>query len=45
MIRFNAQATERYPDLAKVIGKETTEELAQAIETLRSEIPNSLIAD
>src|SRR6218665_501141 len=40
VIRFNAQATERYPDLAKVIGKETTEELAQAIEGLRLEINN-----
>ncbi|SDI88612.1 iron-containing alcohol dehydrogenase [Chryseobacterium jejuense] len=40
VIRYNAQATERYPDLARVIGKETAEDLAQAIETLRSEVNN-----
>lgn len=40
VIRYNAQATERYPDLAKVIGKETAEDLAQAIENLRSEVNN-----
>ncbi len=40
VIRFNAKESSRFPDLAKVIGKETTEELAQAIETLRSEVNN-----
>lgn len=40
MIRYNSLATERYPELARVIGKETTEELAQAIETLRSDVNN-----
>ncbi|PIF46414.1 hypothetical protein CLU96_3445 [Chryseobacterium sp. 52] len=41
VIRFNAQATDRFPDLAKIIGKETAEDLAQAIETLRSEVNNN----
>lgn len=40
VIRYNAQATNRFPDLARVIGKETAEELVQAIETLRSEVNN-----
>lgn len=40
VIRFNAQATDRFPDLAKIIGKETAEDLAQAIEALRSEVNN-----
>ncbi|WP_283250769.1 iron-containing alcohol dehydrogenase [Chryseobacterium capnotolerans] len=40
VIRYNAQATKRYPDLARVIGKETAEDLAQAIETLRTEVNN-----
>ncbi|MFY1047537.1 iron-containing alcohol dehydrogenase [Chryseobacterium sp. GP-SGM7] len=40
VIRFNAKESSRFPELAKVIGKETTEELAQAIETLRSEVNN-----
>ncbi|MFC0425504.1 iron-containing alcohol dehydrogenase [Chryseobacterium scophthalmum] len=40
VIRYNSAATNRFPDLARVIGKETTEELAQAIETLRSEVNN-----
>ena len=40
VIRYNAQASNRFPDLARVIGKETAEELAQAIETLRSEVNN-----
>ena len=40
VIRFNSKESNRFPDLAKVIGKETTEELAQAIETLRSEVNN-----
>ncbi|AIM37649.1 hypothetical protein KO02_13930 [Sphingobacterium sp. ML3W] len=40
VIRYNAQVTNRYPDLAKVIGKETAEDLAQEIEILRSEVNN-----
>lgn len=40
VIRFNAKVSERFPDLAKVIGKETAEDLAVAIETLRSEVNN-----
>lgn len=41
VIRYNAQASNRFPDLAKIIGKETAEDLAQAIETLRSEVNNN----
>lgn len=41
VIRFNAQVSDRFPDLARVIGKETPEELAQAIENLRSEVNNN----
>lgn len=41
VIRFNAQVSDRFPDLARVIGKETAEDLAQAIETLRSEVNNN----
>ncbi|MEJ5089139.1 iron-containing alcohol dehydrogenase [Sphingobacterium faecium] len=40
VIRYNAQETTRYPELAKVIGQETAEDLAQAIEVLRSEVNN-----
>ncbi|QIH34666.1 iron-containing alcohol dehydrogenase [Sphingobacterium sp. DR205] len=40
VIRYNAKVSARFPDLAKVIGKETAEELAQAIETLRAEVNN-----
>ena len=40
VIRFNATATHKYPALAKVIGLETAEELAQAIEGLRSDVNN-----
>jgi len=40
VIRYNAKVSNRFPDLAKVIGKETAEDLAQAIETLRSDINN-----
>jgi alcohol dehydrogenase len=40
VIRYNAQETARYPELAKVIGQETAEDLAQAIEVLRSEVNN-----
>lgn len=40
VIRYNAKVSTRFPDLAKVIGKETAEELAQAIEALRAEVNN-----
>lgn len=40
VIRYNAKVSTRFPDLAKVIGKETAEELAQAIENLRGEVNN-----
>lgn len=40
VIRYNAQETTRYPELAKVIGQETAEDLAQAIEVLRSKVNN-----
>ncbi|MDF0705766.1 iron-containing alcohol dehydrogenase [Flagellimonas okinawensis] len=40
VIRYNAKATERFPELAQVIGKETAEDLAVAVETLRSEVNN-----
>lgn len=40
VIRYNAKESNRFPDLAKVIGKETAEDLAQAIETLRAEVNN-----
>ncbi len=40
VIRYNAFATDRYPALARVLGKETAEDLAQAIETLRSDVNN-----
>ncbi|WMI69922.1 iron-containing alcohol dehydrogenase [Mangrovimonas sp. YM274] len=40
VIRYNAKVSQRFPDLAKVIGKETAEDLAQAIEGLRSEVDN-----
>lgn len=40
VIRYNAKVSMRFPDLAKVIGKETAEELAQAIERLRAEVNN-----
>lgn len=40
VIRYNAKVSNRFPDLAKVIGKETTEELVVAIEDLRSEVNN-----
>ncbi|MDO3694763.1 iron-containing alcohol dehydrogenase [Wenyingzhuangia sp. chi5] len=40
VIRYNAKVSKRFPDLAKVIGKETAEELAVAIENLRSEVNN-----
>ena len=40
VIRFNAKVSNRFPDLAKIIGKETAEELAQAIEKLRADVKN-----
>ncbi|GGH60030.1 hypothetical protein HNQ91_000760 [Filimonas zeae] len=40
VIRYNSKASTRFPDLAKVIGLETAEELAQAIESLRAEVNN-----
>ncbi|TRZ43156.1 iron-containing alcohol dehydrogenase [Robertkochia solimangrovi] len=40
VIRYNAKVSDRFPDLAKVIGKETAEDLAVAVETLRSEVNN-----
>ncbi len=36
VIRFNATVTDRYNNLAQLIGKNSTEEFAQAIEELRS---------
>ncbi|MFC6860938.1 iron-containing alcohol dehydrogenase [Zunongwangia atlantica] len=41
VIRYNAAATNRYPELAKAIGKETAEDLAVAIETLRASVNNN----
>lgn len=38
VIRFNAKGTERYADLAKLVGKTTAEEFAVAIEELRSKV-------
>ncbi|KQB39694.1 iron-containing alcohol dehydrogenase [Flavobacterium aquidurense] len=40
VIRYNAVATAKFPSLAKVIGLETAEELAQAIEGLRKKVNN-----
>jgi len=40
VIRYNATATDKYPALAKVIGGETAEDLAQAIEGLRKNVNN-----
>ncbi|RSK41350.1 iron-containing alcohol dehydrogenase [Mangrovimonas spongiae] len=40
VIRYNAKVSNRFPDLAKVIGKETAEDLAVAVEGLRSEVNN-----
>lgn len=40
VIRYNSKESKRFPDLAKVIGKETAEDLAQAIETLRADVNN-----
>lgn len=40
VIRYNSKDSERFPDLAKIIGKETAEDLAVAVETLRAEVNN-----
>lgn len=40
VIRYNESATDKYPALAKVIGEETTEGLATAIEKLRKDVNN-----
>lgn len=40
VIRFNAATTNKYPLIAKAIGLETAEELAQAIEGLRKNVNN-----
>lgn len=40
VIRYNSKVSTRFPELAKVIGKQTAEELAQAIEALRLDVNN-----
>lgn len=40
VIRYNESATDKYPALAKVIGEETAEGLATAIEKLRKDVNN-----
>ncbi|MFD2943407.1 iron-containing alcohol dehydrogenase [Flavobacterium notoginsengisoli] len=40
VIRYNASATGKYPALAKLIGGETAEDLAQAVEQLRKKVNN-----
>jgi len=40
VIRYNSIATNKFPSLAKVIGLQTAEELAQAIEGLRKRVNN-----
>lgn len=44
VVRYNSSATKKYEDLAKVLGKETAEEYATAIEELRAavNVPASL---
>ena len=37
-IRFNSKATDRFEDLATVLGKQSAEDLAQEVETLRADI-------
>ncbi len=37
-VRFNQKATKRYEDLAKLLGKNTAEDFAVALENLRSEV-------
>ena len=38
VIRFNSKATDRYENLARIVGKSTAEEFAQEIEKLRSNV-------
>lgn len=38
VIRFNSKATDRFEDLATVLGKQSAEDLAQEVETLRADI-------
>ena len=38
VVRYNSSATTKYEDLAKVLGKETAEEYATAIEELRAAV-------
>lgn len=40
VIRFNATATNKFPELAKITGGSTAEDFAQSIEKLRSEVNN-----
>lgn len=40
VIRFNASATSKFRDLAKIVGGTTSEDLAQIIEKLRAEVNN-----
>jgi alcohol dehydrogenase class IV len=40
VIRYNQTATSRYPDLAKIVGRTSAEELAQEIEKLRTSVNN-----
>ncbi|MDY3069449.1 MAG: iron-containing alcohol dehydrogenase [Parabacteroides sp.] len=38
VIRYNMEATDRYDDLARLLGKTTGEEFAQAVEDLRKQV-------
>ena len=38
VIRYNAKSTDRYNDLARTIGKSSTEEFVAAVETLRASV-------
>lgn len=38
VVRYNSQATDKYTDLAKLLGKETAEEFACEIENLRTKV-------
>jgi len=38
VIRFNSKATDRFEDLATVLGKQSAEDLAQEVETLRADV-------
>lgn len=44
VIRFNSKTTQKYQDLAKLLGKQTCEDFAQQVEKLRAEVgvPNSI---